>query len=210
MAGGGVLEALRQGGVQEVTWWLVPLVVLAAPTKSRFPLPCLAGANAKFRWRTPQSERGFFFLLCRFLDAIVPRLSRGGEDMAIRAVCVGFLLFSQLGCGTVKNTVLTSPEAGGKTPFGGLHEDLQGIWAEKEDSHPVLCAIDLPFSAIGDVVMLPYTWSYTVVNEPVPIPPMMQSSASRPMTPPSSQLPPPVLPTLPGPESPPASPPLPK
>jgi uncharacterized protein YceK len=143
--------------------------------------------------------------------------------MAIRAVCVGFLFFSLLGCGTVNNTVLTRPEDGGKIPFGGVREDMEGIKTSEQNSkaaRPLLCAIDLPFSAIGDVVTLPYTWAYTVINEPVPpvpptsAPPMsppgsQMSPSTSPMTYPGSKMAPALLPTLPSPVPSPPSPPLP-
>jgi uncharacterized protein YceK len=130
------------------------------------------------------------------------------------------MFFSLLGCGTVKNTVLTRPEEGGKIPFGGVREDMEGIKTSEQHSQaarPLLCAIDLPFSAIGDVVTLPYTWAYTIINEPVPpVPPISAQPMTPPgsqmasqMTYPGSQMAPPLLPNLPPPVPSPESPPLP-
>ena len=124
--------------------------------------------------------------------------------MAFRVICVGVLLFSLpiAGCGTVKNTVLSRPEEGGKSPFGGVREDVCGIKTaargdygrtsskpESEQKPQVVrmlfFAADLPFSAIGDVVMWPYTWSYSCINQPIPTPPVIQATAnSQPQTPP--------------------------
>jgi hypothetical protein len=36
----------------------------------------------------------------------------------------------------------------------------------------LFCAVDLPFSLLGDVVTWPYTCSYTFINRPVALPPL--------------------------------------
>src|SRR5262245_55411346 len=117
--------------------------------------------------------------------------------MAFRATCVALLLSSLpiAGCGTVANLFKPGPEGGGMTPFGGVRQDLSCIKTAangecnfpmhpKADSEQrpqeqrpqvalmLLCAADLPFSLIGDVVTWPYVLGYLCVNEPVPYPPV--------------------------------------
>jgi uncharacterized protein YceK len=117
--------------------------------------------------------------------------------MAYRAICVT-LLFSSLttaGCGTVANLAMTRPEEGGKTPFGGVRQDVwcirkatNGELAFETPAKPgsgqrpqvgllILCAADLPFSLIGDVVTWPYAVVYSFINQPIPIPPVTQEPA---------------------------------
>ena len=117
--------------------------------------------------------------------------------MAFRAICVA-LLFSSLpiaGCGTVANLVTSRPEEGGKSPFGGVRQDVCCIkkaangeldfWTHaksESEQHPqvapmLFSAADLPFSLIGDVVTWPYTAAYTCINEPIPTPPVRQAPA---------------------------------
>ncbi|HEY1191491.1 MAG TPA: hypothetical protein VGE74_27900 [Gemmata sp.] len=120
--------------------------------------------------------------------------------MAFRKTCVALILASLpvAGCGTVANTVVTRPEQGGKVPFGGVREDVRCIktaangevnlglapWSAEPDHklrgerNPqlgllLLCAADLPFSMVGDIVTWPYTWVYSRVNEPIPTPPVV-------------------------------------
>jgi uncharacterized protein YceK len=110
--------------------------------------------------------------------------------MAFRASCVALLLLSLpiAGCGTVANLARPGPE-GGKDPFGGVKQDVGCIkQAEtgelgtgtppKPEQHPqvarmLLCAADLPFSFIGDVVTWPYTATYSYINQPIPTPPVI-------------------------------------
>jgi hypothetical protein len=40
----------------------------------------------------------------------------------------------------------------------------------------LLCAADLPFSLLGDVVLWPYTVAYNFINQPLPIPPATQAA----------------------------------
>jgi uncharacterized protein YceK len=133
--------------------------------------------------------------------------------MAFRAIRVALLLSAlpAAGCGTVANLAHTRPEDGGRVPFGGVKRDvacLRGGMNEepvsgthlKSESGPyprqlltVLCAVDLPFSLIGDVVTWPYTAVYSVVNDPIPVPPLVLADV--PVTQP---LPPaPVTPPMP-------------
>ncbi len=111
--------------------------------------------------------------------------------MAFRISCVALLLSSLpiAGCGTVANLV-KSDEAGGKAPFGGITHDVSSIKQAqavngdcccmpcctaqqyRQVALGVLCALDLPFTVIGDVLTWPYAASYTYINQPVPVPPM--------------------------------------
>jgi uncharacterized protein YceK len=132
--------------------------------------------------------------------------------MTLRASCLALLLsiLPMAGCGTVANLAKPGPVEGGKTPFGGVRYDLSCIQnasngdsdsktgpmpdsEEHQTAHMLLWAVDLPFTCIGDVITWPYTASYTFINTPVPVPPIMQATASGPV-----QIP---LPTLPAPES---------
>ena len=112
--------------------------------------------------------------------------------MAFRAICVALLLSSLAiaGCGTVANLVRPGPAGGGKSPFGGVRQDVScikkaatgdvdfGTHPNPESvRHPqvalvVFCAADLPLSLIGDVVTWPYTAAYSFINQPIPTPPV--------------------------------------
>ncbi len=139
--------------------------------------------------------------------------------MNFRAICTALLLssLSITGCGTVKNTLTTRPEHGGKTPFGGVRHDMAhlkraangelGLCADPDmepERDPQLalmlfCAVDLPFSLVGDIVTWPYTKTFTYVNQPVPTPPMMFSDhaapVARPTLPPAGR--PTAMPSVP-------------
>lgn len=110
--------------------------------------------------------------------------------MVSRATCVA-LLFASLslaGCGTVANVVRSSPETGGGVPFGGVKRDMacfgKGVDVKaahgmpfESENYPraacrVFCAMDLPFSLIGDIVTWPYVATYAFINQPVPAPPV--------------------------------------
>jgi uncharacterized protein YceK len=100
--------------------------------------------------------------------------------MADRAMTIALLLSTLLitGCGTVANLVVVDPQEGGKTPFGGVKHDALCIHKAQSESNEgrkiattVVCAADMPFSFLGDVVTWPYTASYTFINQPVPVPP---------------------------------------
>jgi hypothetical protein len=117
--------------------------------------------------------------------------------MALRAICIALVLSSLpiAGCGTAANLVKSHPEEGGRSPFGGVRQD---VWCIKKASngefdfrtHPkseseqypqvalmLFCAADLPFSLIGDIVTWPYTATYSFINQPVPTPPVTQVKA---------------------------------
>jgi uncharacterized protein YceK len=117
--------------------------------------------------------------------------------MAIRTSCV-VLVFSTLsaaGCGTVANLAHSRPEDGGRVPFGGVKHDVWCIQnaangefgvRTHDGSEPkrypqtlvaVACAADLPLSLIGDIVTWPYVAAYSFVNEPIPVPPVIQAPA---------------------------------
>ncbi|HZT78573.1 MAG TPA: hypothetical protein VFA26_00005, partial [Gemmataceae bacterium] len=96
------------------------------------------------------------------------------------------------GCGTVANLANQKPGAGGVVPFGGVEHDvrcmqqaangqfgLRGCPRSDSEQYPqraviLFCAADLPFSLVGDVVTWPYTASYTFINRPIPVPPVMR------------------------------------
>jgi uncharacterized protein YceK len=118
--------------------------------------------------------------------------------MAFRAICVALLLscLPSAGCGTVANLVRPGPEEGGKSPFGGVREDVACIkkatngelgfrTLPKSDSEQypqvvlmLFCAADLPFSLIGDVVTWPYAVAYSYINQPIPTPPVTLTTPS--------------------------------
>lgn len=146
--------------------------------------------------------------------------------MGFRANCVGLLLagLPVAGCGTVSNTVLSRPEDGGKTPFGGVRQDAgrirqaaDGAYTDAAHHKPgaepsagrspqvglmLLFAADLPFTIVGDLLTWPYTWSYSVINQPTLVPPVVFTAP--PVAP--AILPAPVTPTLPPPRVMPAMP----
>ncbi len=137
--------------------------------------------------------------------------------MAYRAICVAVLLsiLPIAGCGTVSNLARSLPEEGGRTPFGGVRQDMAcikqaakgevliGPHAKPEGEQDpqvalmLLCAADVPFSFIGDVVTWPYTAAYSFINQPVPVPPVVQAAGSPPPQRADEPLPKPALiPTL--------------
>jgi uncharacterized protein YceK len=119
--------------------------------------------------------------------------------MAFRAIRVALLLSALViaGCGTGVNLVRPGP-AGGKVPFGGVSQDLDGFHKAADGNscfgkHPkagqeqqpqvaplLFFAADLPFSFLGDVVTWPYTASYTFINQPIPVPPLILAPDSLP------------------------------
>lgn len=112
--------------------------------------------------------------------------------MTYRAICLALLpaVVPAAGCGTVSNLARPGPEGGGKAPFGGVRHDLaciqkassgdlgfRGQPRSESEQYPqtalvLFCAVDLPFSLIGDVVTWPYAVAYSCINEPVPVPPV--------------------------------------
>lgn len=139
--------------------------------------------------------------------------------MTHRAIGVVLLLSTLLiaGCGTVANVARPGPE-GGKIPFGGVAHDMSylqsaangegnlGTHSEPTATEPpkkglmVLCAADLPFSFICDVVTWPYTAAYTYINQPIPAPMVTPAHAPTAIQGRSEPQPPaPMLETLPEP-----------
>lgn len=120
--------------------------------------------------------------------------------MACRTVCVALLLSAlpAAGCGTAANLVRSRPEQGGKVPFGGVKQDVVCIRRAADGelglrAHPksdaeqypqaalmLFCAADLPLSLVGDVLTWPYTAAYSAVNEPIPVPPVVQATIGDP------------------------------
>ncbi len=118
--------------------------------------------------------------------------------MAIRTIRVALLLsiLSATGCGTVANLVRQRPGAGGVVPFGGVKQDMdciqkaangdfgvRGHGRTNSDHYPqralmLACAADLPFSIIGDILTWPYAATYTFINEPIPMPPVIIATSS--------------------------------
>lgn len=112
--------------------------------------------------------------------------------MTIRVLCValGLSCLPLIGCGTTANLVRSYPDDGGKIPFGGVKQDLRvlrGPSPVAADGCPepvpeckeypggllkVVCAADLPFSFLGDLVTWPYVVIYRFINEPIAIPPL--------------------------------------
>lgn len=167
-------------------------------------------ASLEPRWsrRTARSSsagdprRSFWSLLGRAPLLSSRSFQRGGE-MAFRAIRVALLLSSLpiAGCGTVANLARSDLEEGGKSPFGGVRQDVSCIKKAENgelgvrtppkteaEQHPqvalmLLCAVDLPFSLIGDVVTWPYTATYSYINQPIPTPPVTMATAEgRPQT----------------------------
>jgi hypothetical protein len=58
---------------------------------------------------------------------------------------------------------------------------IQKSESESEsEQHPqaaptLFYAVDLPFSLLGDVVTWPYTAAYSYINQPIPVPPVIQA-----------------------------------
>lgn len=152
--------------------------------------------------------------------------------MTFRALCGGLLLsvLSAAGCGTMANLTHSNAD-GGPVPFGGIKRDMAVLdkppvegpgpvthRKPQPDQYPhqvlsVLCAVDLPFSLVGDLLTLAYTEAYTTINEPVPVPPITFAGAPAalplPPAPPSTKpIPAPPAPPIPAPVGPPE--PLPK
>ena len=116
--------------------------------------------------------------------------------MAVRTTCVALLLaaLASAGCGTVANLAQPDPGGAGPVPFGGVKRDIACLHRATGDagSDPhsgpepgrspkvslgVLSAVDLPFTLVGDLITWPYAWGYTVVNAPVPVPPVVVADA---------------------------------
>jgi uncharacterized protein YceK len=66
------------------------------------------------------------------------------------------------GCGTLANTVWTYPEPAPKRVYGGVAKDWETARQFNADTSyqgrrvAICAAVDLPYSAIGDTITLPY------------------------------------------------------
>ena len=123
--------------------------------------------------------------------------------MAYRLTGVAVLLATlpAVGCGTVANLARPGPEAGGKAPFGGVRHDMgsirraangdfaagadNGLTSEQlgQAARVVVYALDLPLSLIADVITWPYVMAYSIVNQPVPVPPVILAPPTGPRVP---------------------------
>jgi hypothetical protein len=77
--------------------------------------------------RTPAERRSSVLLvLLGRAQLLFSSSFQGGCEMAFRTICVALLLSSLpiAGCGTVVNVVRPGPEDGGKSPFGGVKQDV--------------------------------------------------------------------------------------
>lgn len=104
--------------------------------------------------------------------------------MSYRRFCVGMMLaiLPAAGCGTVANLAKPGVTHGGKIPFGGVQHDRQKIEEAQAagsagKAHAIAYRADIPLSFVGDVVTWPYTATYTFINAPVPVPPIMQAQS---------------------------------
>jgi uncharacterized protein YceK len=66
------------------------------------------------------------------------------------------------GCGTAANTLWFIPEEGGMRVYGGVRADWESARQSAADpSRPAgplwLCIADMPLSAVGDTLTLPFT-----------------------------------------------------
>jgi uncharacterized protein YceK len=169
------------------------------------PLPFAADRTERRLYQRETTKKPCAAVILVLLDRdelLSSRPSQGDEEMVFRASSMALLLacLPMAGCGTVANLVNQSPGAGGVIPFGGVQHDVACIeQAANSDSglrlhpkseseqyqqvaHMVFCAIDLPFSLVGDVVTWPYTASYTFINQPVPVPPVTPAPNPPPQT----------------------------
>lgn len=137
--------------------------------------------------------------------------------MTFRAIRAALLLAVSpiAGCGTVANLANSRPEEGGTRPFGGVKHDVACINQaadgeigprtrprSESDRYPqraliAFCAVDLPFSLVGDLVTWPFTAVYAVVNEPIPVPAVVVASPPAPAVAPVPPMPLPTPPPVP-------------
>src|SRR4051794_25427740 len=84
----------------------------------------------------------------------------------LHLVCTVTLATLAGGCGTFVNTLWFTPDEGGKRAYGGVRADVQYVRqtatepAEHETvlgraGKATLMALDVPFSLVGDTVLLP-------------------------------------------------------
>ena len=114
------------------------------------------------------------------------------------------------GCGTVANLAWPGPEGGGKTPFGGVRQDVTrfneaasgdlgggttlgpGVEQHPQVFRMLLWAADLPFTLVGDLITWPYVKAYSFINQPTLAgPPILVAAPAVP--PPAVPVPVPVM-----------------
>lgn len=92
---------------------------------------------------------------------------------------VALVAFLSSGCGTAVNTLWRTSDEGGKTPYGGVATDYSVLWQSQinqvnpdhpnpsplEDFKVLFALIDLPFSALGDTLTLPYVLTYSAMRQ---------------------------------------------
>src|SRR5262249_8621687 len=101
-----------------------------APPKSVLPAP--RSASRRTPALSPLARlviRNGHFGLARSCPVAILTLFSGGRKMAYRAICVALLLscLPIAGCGTVANLADSRPEGDGKSPFGGVRQDVSCI-----------------------------------------------------------------------------------
>ena len=138
--------------------------------------------------------------------------------MNVRATTAVLLLacLASAGCGTVANLCTAGPRRAAASPsvassttsrtFRNRPAGTPTSRRTARDNYPrtaltLLCAVDLPFSFVGDVITWPYTASFTYVNQPAPfapiqiLPPLLPAAA--PAEAPPEMRPQPLPPPLP-------------
>jgi uncharacterized protein YceK len=87
------------------------------------------------------------------------------------------------GCGTAANTLWFIPEEGGMRVYGGVRAD----WEAAHRSYPpdinlprYLAIVDMPLSAVGDTLTLPFTVPAALCR---PLQPKQQDHPANPATP---------------------------
>ena len=91
------------------------------------------------------------------------------------AVCVGAAVSS--GCGTMANTAYFTPGEGGKKVYGGVQVDWDVAVKQNESAWVTAAAFaDLPLSAIGDTLSLPYLLALYLAADGRPADPNVRMS----------------------------------
>ena len=87
------------------------------------------------------------------------------QRLAVVWLAAGLLLSS--GCGTVANLRPPSESIAGdpvKRTYGGVRQSCENIRNKDKAKFPVatvaVCLLDLPLTAVGDTITLPYTLAY--------------------------------------------------
>src|SRR5262249_33602402 len=93
---------------------------------------------------------------------------------------LAMMAFSLGGCGTAGNTIWLFPEEGGMRVYGGVKGDIETLQHPEHNSHTtwvdpaaerrrevLLSLLDLPFSAAGDTLTLPFTLYAAMTNPEV-------------------------------------------